>query len=414
MSEDVQITSWGSRLMNSIKGVLFGLALFLGSFVLLFLNEGRALKTAQGLEEGLARVVNVAADKVDPAMENKLVHLTAPAVTTEKLKDAQFGVEKENALRLSRQVEMFQWLEQSKTKTEKQLGGSEKKTTTYTYATGWSGHYIDSTKFHDPNGHTNPAQMEFSSDTIDASPVTVGAFTLPQDMLRKLTPATPIALMDKTLEALPPSIKSRAKIDAGQLFIGANPAKPQVGDTRVKFLAVDSGAISLIAKQAGKSFQPYVTKADTTLSMIKTGEQPADLMFKEARDANKALTWILRGVGLLLMTIGLGLIFAPFKTFADVVPFLGSVLEMGIGIFALAVSLVLSVITIGVAWLFYRPLIGACLIAGAVALLVFLKTRKGNKPALTTPQFGPAGERNPAELVGAARSESAEDTHSRY
>jgi hypothetical protein len=34
-------TSWFSRLMSSFMGVLFGFLMFLGSFVLLYFNEGR-------------------------------------------------------------------------------------------------------------------------------------------------------------------------------------------------------------------------------------------------------------------------------------------------------------------------------------------------------------------------------------
>ena len=51
--------SWGSRLMSAIGGVLVGIVLFLVSFPLLFWNEGRAVRTAQSLEEGASNVVSV-------------------------------------------------------------------------------------------------------------------------------------------------------------------------------------------------------------------------------------------------------------------------------------------------------------------------------------------------------------------
>ena len=44
--------SWGSRLVNSIKSVIFGFVLFVVAFPLLFWNEGRAVQTARSLEEG--------------------------------------------------------------------------------------------------------------------------------------------------------------------------------------------------------------------------------------------------------------------------------------------------------------------------------------------------------------------------
>ena len=57
----------GSRLVESIKGVLVGILFFLGSFPLLFWNEGRAVRRAKDLEEGRGAVVAVAAETVDPA-----------------------------------------------------------------------------------------------------------------------------------------------------------------------------------------------------------------------------------------------------------------------------------------------------------------------------------------------------------
>ena len=37
--------SWGSRIVGSITGVIFGIVLILGSALVLFLNEGHAIQT---------------------------------------------------------------------------------------------------------------------------------------------------------------------------------------------------------------------------------------------------------------------------------------------------------------------------------------------------------------------------------
>lgn len=73
--------------MSAIGGVLVGIVLFLVAFPLLFWNEGRAVQTAQSLEEGASNVVTVGADKVEPGNEGKLVHLTGNAATKESLTD---------------------------------------------------------------------------------------------------------------------------------------------------------------------------------------------------------------------------------------------------------------------------------------------------------------------------------------
>jgi hypothetical protein len=85
------------------------------------------------------------------------------------------------------------------------------------------------------------------------------------------------------------------------------------------------------------------------------------------------LTWILRAVGFLAMLIGLLLIAKPLVTLADVLPFLGSLLGVGVGLLALTLALPLTLVTVGIAWLFYRPLLGVGLLVAAAALFVLLK-----------------------------------------
>src|SRR5438874_672 len=158
---DVTYKSWGERLFESIKGVLIGIVLFIVSFPLLFWNEGRAVDTARALDEGGKSVIAVpSADKVDPANEGKLVHLTAEANTTETLEDKEFLIS-EKAIYLGRNVEMYQWKQEERKRSEKQLGGGEKEITEYTYDRVWSKDVIASGGFHE-SGHSNPSTKPFN------------------------------------------------------------------------------------------------------------------------------------------------------------------------------------------------------------------------------------------------------------
>ena len=58
---------------------------------------------------------------------------------------------------------------------------------------------------------------------------------------------------------------------------------------------------------------------------------------------------------------------------------LGTIGSWGIGLVTGLVSLSLSLTTIGVAWVFYRPLLGGSLIAIVVALLIW--SRRARRPA---------------------------------
>ena len=68
---EVTTESWGSRIGSSLGGIVVGILLIIASFPTLFWNEGRAVKTAQSLEEGGGAVVSVAVDRVDPQNEGK-------------------------------------------------------------------------------------------------------------------------------------------------------------------------------------------------------------------------------------------------------------------------------------------------------------------------------------------------------
>ena len=128
---------WLQRLGGSIKAMLFGVLLFAGGFPVLFLNEGRYVDTAKALDEGQGACVSLdTCAEIDPEMNGRLVHATGKAETDDVLVDDVFGVSV-NAISLKRNVEMYQWVEESHTTEKKKLGGKLEKTTTYTYKKDW-------------------------------------------------------------------------------------------------------------------------------------------------------------------------------------------------------------------------------------------------------------------------------------
>jgi Transmembrane protein 43 len=369
-------TGFGSRLLQSIKGVLIGLLLFLAAFPVLWLNEGYAVRTARSLTEGAKTVISVAPDRVEQGNEGKLVHMTGRATTTDEARDPAFGVSV-NAIKLHRKVEMYQWKETSTTRKEKQVGGSEVTTTTYSYAPVWSERTIDSTRFKKPEEHLNPA-MPFSSAEYVASNVTLGAFRLNSSMVEQLTAADPV---DVSGAELPDSIQDKARpVESG--FEVGDPASPQVGDLRIAFTQLKDSDVSIVARQLGNTFEPYSTKAGGTIQLIATGVQSAENMFATAQTANSVRTWILRGVGMIVMLIGSALILGPLSTVADIVPFVGSLVQLGTGLISFAISLCLSLFTIAVAWIAYRPLLGVGLLAIAAIVVYATMRMRGKKEQL--------------------------------
>lgn len=83
------------------------------------------------------------------------------------------------------------------------------------------------------------------------------------------------------------------------------------------------------------------------------------------------LTWILRLVGFLMMLFGLLMIANIFSVLASVVPLFGDMVGAGTGLLAFVIALPLTLITIALAWLAYRPLIGIPLLLAAADSVVF-------------------------------------------
>ncbi|NOZ13424.1 MAG: hypothetical protein GXO69_07225, partial [Acidobacteria bacterium] len=355
---DVTNQSWFSRIGGAIKGVLFGLILLIVAFVLLFWNEGRSVERYKTLKEGRGAVVSVKADSVNPKNEGKLVHVTGKADTKDTITDPVFEISVK-ALKLERSVEMYQWKEHAETTTKKKLGGGKKKITTYTYDKVWANHVINSSRFKHPDGHQNPSQLPYKPMSFYAKNVTVGAFSLPRDLISRIGGTEPLPIEPKDV---PLTISATTFAANGEFYSGVSPDSPEIGDTRISFQVLRPTTVSIIARQVGSSFEPYDTEAGGSIELLKTGVHSADSMFKSEAHSNKILTWVLRGVGFLLMFIGFNLIFGPLSVVADVVPLFGSIVSVGTGIIAFLLSLVISLFTIGFAWVFYRPLIGVPLL----------------------------------------------------
>jgi hypothetical protein len=367
--------SWGDRLGESIKGVLVGIVLFLVSFPILFWNEGRAVHRAQALTEGKSSVVDADPARVEPADDGKLVHLIGDATTKDVLRDDIFGVEA-NALRLTRTVQMYQWQEEKKSETRKKLGGGEETVTTYTYKTGWSDKVHNSSEFDTPEGHTNPDAKPYPDNVVKAKDVKLGAYDLPESLTDTIRKEEPLPATTEFLNKLPSETRGKLRVTDGLFYEGKDPGQPEVGDARITFTVVTQPqTVSVIAKQVKNTLEPYKTQAggdQGTIYRLELGQVSAADMFSHEEQENTTLTWALRLVGFLLMAIGLYLVFRPVATVADVVPFFGNLLSAGAGLFAGVIALVLSLITIAIGWLYYRPLLGIGLLAVAAALFVGL------------------------------------------
>lgn len=366
---EVTSQSWFSRIGGAIKGVLVGLLLVVIAFPLLFWNEGRAVHRYKTLKEGAGQVISVPADKVDAANAGKLIHVTGRAETEAILSDPEFGVSV-NAIHLKRNVEMYQWKENVSTKEKTKVGGGTETTKTYTYEKVWSDDLIDSGGFKE-SGHVNPGSMPYVSRTESAQDVRLGAFVLSPSLVGSIHNYVKLELPQDTV--IPEHLSEKTRIHDSGFFIGADPAFPQIGDTRVRFEVVYPTEISIVAQQTGNSFEPYSPpKSGGSIELLEIGIVTADAMFQSAQASNRLMAWLLRLVGFLFFFAGFSMIFRPFRVMGDVLPLMGRIIGAGAGLIAFLLAAMLSLAVIAVAWVAYRPMIGIPLLILVVGLIVLI------------------------------------------
>lgn len=373
---EVTEEGWLGQIRNSFKSVLLGIILFLAAFPTLFLNEGCYVKRKKALDEGKGAVVHVSAQTVDAANEGKLVHMTGKATTDEILQDEMFDIS-ENAIKLSRVAEMYQWKEEKETETHRKTGGRKVTETHYEYTKTWADSLISSSNFKKNQGHQNPTTKPYKSKSWVAENINLGAFNLSSSLVNRIDAWDTIPVTEEHLNKLPTNLAEKFKVSGGSFYMGDDPTTPTVGDMRISFKVVKPTTVSLYAKQIGKTFEPYTTEAGGTLERLQVGSHSAEEMFAAAQRENILRLWALRIGGFLMMAIGIMIMFSPLVAVANVVPFFGDLIQGGGCLLGGALGFGLSLLTISIAWLSYRPIIGIpLLVVGVGSFVAFVVVKK--------------------------------------
>lgn len=377
-------TSWFARLKGALVKIVVGLLLLVACAWLLFWNEGRSVKTYRALVEGAGLVVPVDNGSVDPANEGRLVHVTGAVKPVGVPGDPVFGVTAEGAAGLDRIVEMYQWVERSKSETRKQLGGSEETVTTYSYHKEWTRSDVSSDSFRQ-SGHDNP-KKPVDDDAFPVESARIGAFSVDGRAVARLGEERPVALTAADArrmgEALP--LGKPVSIVGGQAVFSFDPQDPEVGDIRIRFERSDIAEASFVGAQRGTALTPYRTTNGRELFLSGAGLVDAAAMFDTAQSENTVITWLVRAGGLVGLFVGFAFVFSILGVVADVVPFVGSIVRFGTSAVALILTLLVGPLVIAVAWVAYRPLLALTILVIGVALaagIVYMRRGKA-APAL--------------------------------
>ncbi len=392
-------TSWSKRIANSFKGVFVGLMLLAAGTILLYWNEGRTVAIGGTIREAREAVIELPdPGRIDPAVNGRLVHASGRAETTEMLVDPLFGV-RAVALRLDRVPEFYQWVEHSRDQTEEQVGGEKKTVTTYTYEKSWVSRPVDSKAFNDPQYRSaNRVLLNIPPEQQLNPTVTFGAYTLPDFLKRAITGAVPlpVSLPAESLEQLKNQLQpmldqgvdpaAYVHVQGAAVYLGRSPNAPLIGDVRVNFAVVRPTEVSFIAQVSGSSFEEFKASSGQHFSRLELGRVDAGDMLDQARAENNTIAWVLRLAGLVVIVLSLRIILAPLPELAAGLPPLGRLVGWGMGLMALVVGLVWSLLVMAVAWLRFRPFLGLGLLILAGALAFFFFHRRRTVPAAKTDQ----------------------------
>lgn len=418
MADSISVTShhsYGSRVGNSLKAILWGIILVWVSIRLLAWNEKNYVEQKAALKEWASIVQEATNDQIDSTLEWSEIHVSwETSSNAEALKDSTFWVVTDN-LKLKRTVEMYQWYEDEHEECHDNYWWSEDCTTTYTYDTKWSDDIIDSSSFYTRNGHENPSTWEYESSERIKDPITLWAYTLTPIFVNQLTDYKTVNLSEQDI-IIPEKYKSttnqnttsngtiednnnsylygdstgnnttntvsqneRFHINGDQIYIWLDPTKPAIWDLRITFSSVKPYTVSIVWKQMGNELTSYKVSNWRNINLLSQGNVSAEDMFLQAQKENKMITWIIRLFWLLLMYCGFAAMFKFIETLAKVLPFLANIIWVWTGIIALGLTLIVWFVTIGIAWLVVRPIVWICCLVVAAWGIFLLKKAKKTK-----------------------------------
>lgn len=369
------------RVGSSLCGIGIGFMILIASFPVLFMNEGRAVRTARSLDEGLKMVIPLS--DVGTSYEsnnNKLIHLSGKITTELALTDNDFGI-RVHATHLKRHVEMYQWLEKEH-KREYKEGDRVRVETTYSYSREWRSEIVKSDRFDNPHNHRNPTSFPVSKYVKSADPVRVGIFQLSP----KLKSA--IGNYKKIVPRSKPAARDDLVILEHYFYRSRDPYNVQVGDLRISFSYAglstsdesDLGPaheVSVVARQNGVFLSSFKTEAGDVLELLYSGIMSAKDIFDSEHATNTMFTWLLRGVGWLMMFISFQIMMDILRQLVSFIPIVRDVVGLATSILAFTFATSLSLTVIAIGWFVYRPMVSLAIFAAA-AVPFYLSRRKAN------------------------------------
>ncbi|MCQ2256710.1 MAG: TMEM43 family protein [Bacteroidaceae bacterium] len=278
-------------------------------FVFGEINNNNANNLLKDAKANIIHIDNI--DNVNPANEQKLVHINGLATTDEILSDNIFGIDV-NALCFVRDVQYYQWVEKKDTWQEKDNKGNQKTVYDYSHKTVWVSEPVNSGEFHESFGHQNYCYMKIPNEKQRAKNVCVGAYHLNDRLLEGMDSLEAVNFHydDQYANVIKEQIKRyfgekvNVEVSTGKIFMGTGTSKrPHVGDMKITFTSTLPSEVSIIAKQSGNTFVPYYASGDSIFHISRGIKSQTQIIENIEKENNTAL-WCSRIIGIVLVVIG--------------------------------------------------------------------------------------------------------------
>lgn len=368
--------SYGKKIGSSFIGAILGIIMFLGSFVVLYLNEGRENlgKVADSVTE-----ISAQGSVTDGALVSVKGNLDADTYAAD---DYLIGG---NYIALSRYVEIYAYVETEHSESHDNLGGSTTTTYTYTYSTEWTSS-PESTSSYEGDSSEIPSNIPASynswisgmpsSASSDASGLSIGAFNISGTPdfsgAVNLTLSEAVANNDSITNSI---------VTSNYIIIGnqdnVSSASPKLGDVRISYTVItanDSGVI--FGAVNGNTISSYTTPKDNSLFRFFAETDSTAEAVEILKTEHKTMTWLLRLAGFLLMFIGLICISGPITNLLSVVPVFSHISSFVFGIIAFFVSLILTSLTIILSMVLHNFWLAIAFVSLVVIIIVLILKKK--------------------------------------
>ena len=139
-----------------------------------------------------------------------------------------------------------------------------------------------------------------------------------------------------------------------------------------------------VAPRDGLQNEKTLIETADKIALIEPGIVSAQKLFADQASTEKLITWACRIGGFLLLLFGFSLIMGPLAMLVAFLPFLEGLVGFGTFFVALGLAIPTTLVTIAVAWIASRPLIGGGILLIAVAATWAIRSMAVKKKTATT------------------------------